>query len=71
MRMLLGWAIKFSVVGVLYVGMTSGVKVKLPESILGYKVPSAAQEWVDRNAKIAELGQQTQAGFKKIGDSIK
>ena len=71
MRTLIGWAFKLSVLGLLYVGMTSGVKIKLPESVLGYKVPDAAQQWVDRNAQIADYGRQTQAGFKSIGDAIK
>jgi hypothetical protein len=71
MRFLLGWALKLSLVGVVYLGLTSGFKVKLPEEVLGYKVPASAQEWVDRNAKLAEYGQQTQAGFKSIGDQLR
>ena len=71
MRFLVGWALKLSVVGVIYLGMTSGFKVKLPEEVLGYKVPPTAQEWVDRNAKITEYGKQTQAGFKSLGEQFK
>ncbi len=71
MRFLLGWALKLSLVGIVYLGLTSGFKVKLPEEVLGYKVPASAQEWVDRNAKLAEYGQQTQAGFKSIGDQLR
>ncbi len=71
MRVLLGWALKLSLVGVVYLGVTSGFKVKLPEEVLGYKVPPTAQEWVDRNAKIAEFGKQTQGGFKTIGEQLK
>jgi hypothetical protein len=67
---LVGWMLKLSVLGVIYLGMTSGLHVKLPEEILGYKVPATAQQWVDRNAQIGELGQQTQAGFKTIADSL-
>jgi len=44
--------------------------IKLPEEILGYKVPGAAQQWVDRNAQIGEYGKQTQAGFQTISDSV-
>ena len=71
MRFLLGWALKLSVVGVVYLGLTSGFKVKLPEEVLGYKVPAAAQEWVDRNAQIGAFGKQTQVGLKSIGDQLK
>ena len=71
MRFLLGWALKLSVIGVIYLGMTSGFKVKLPEEVLGYKVPPTAQQWVDRNAKIAEIGKQTQDGFKSIGAQLR
>jgi hypothetical protein len=71
MRFLLGWALKLGVVGVIYLGMTSGFKVQLPEEILGYKVPASAQKWVDRNAEIGALGTQTQNAFKSIADGFK
>jgi hypothetical protein len=71
MRFLLGWTLKLSLVGIVYLGVTSGFKVKLPEEVLGYKVPPTAQEWVDRNAKIAEYGQQAQTGLKSISDRLK
>ena len=68
---LLGWTVKLGALGLVYVGMTSGLQIKLPDEILGYKVPSSAQQWVDRNAQIGEYGKQTQAGFKSISDSFK
>ena len=71
MRTLMGWIFKLGVLGLIYAGMTSGVKIKLPETVLGYKVPDTAQQWVDRNAQIADYGRQTQAGFKAIGDAIR
>ncbi len=71
MRTLLGWLFKASFVGVLYLGVTSGVHVKLPETVLGFKVPEQAQQWVDRTAQLTEYGQQTQSGFKGIADSLK
>ena len=71
MRTLMGWMIKLSVLGLVYAAMTSGVKIKLPETVMGYKVPDTAQQWVDRNAQIADYGRQTKAGFKAIGDAIK
>lgn len=70
MRTLLGWTIKLSCLGLVYLGLTSGLKVKLPEEILGFKVPQGAQQWVDRNAQIGEYGQKTQASFKNIADSL-
>ncbi len=71
MRTLLGWIFKAGFVGVLYLGVTSGTHVKLPETILGYKVPEQAQQWVDRTSQIADYGKQTQDGFKGIADSFK
>jgi hypothetical protein len=71
MRFLLGWALKLSFVGVIYLGMTSGFKIKLPEEVLGYKVPGTAQQWVDRNAQISEYGKQTKETFEKIGQQLK
>ena len=70
MRFLLGWIFKIGCLGLVYLGMTSGLRIKLPEEILGYKVPGAAQQWVDRNAQIGEYGKQTQAGFNSISDSL-
>ena len=70
MRFLLGWMFKLGCLGLVYVGLTSGLKIKLPEEILGFKVPGVAQQWVDRNAQIGEYGAKTQASFKTISDSI-
>jgi hypothetical protein len=70
MRFLVGWMVKLGVLGLIYLGMTSGVHIQLPEEILGYRVPASAQQWVDRNAQIGEYGKQTQAGFKTIADSF-
>src|SRR5262245_31966289 len=58
MRFLLGWTLKLSLVGVVYLGLTSGFKVKLPEEVMGYKMPAAAQQWVDRNGQIGEYVNQ-------------
>jgi hypothetical protein len=70
MRFVLGWIFKLGCLGLIYVGLTSGLKVKLPDEILGFKVPATAQQWVDRNAQIGEYGTQTQASFKNISDSF-
>ena len=71
MRLLVGWMFKLGFLGLIYFGMTSGFRIELPEQILGYQVPTTAQQWVDRNAQIGEYGKQTQAGFKAISDSFK
>ncbi len=71
MRTLLGWSIKLSIGGLLYVAMTSGMGLKLPKTILGYTVPDSAQQFVDRTSQIADFGKQTQVGFKGIGDALK
>jgi hypothetical protein len=70
MRTLVGWTIKLSILGVIYIGLTSGMQIKLPDEILGFKVPQGAQQWVDRNAQIGDYGQKTQASFKNIADSF-
>jgi len=71
MRLLVGWMFKLGFLGLIYFGMTSGFRIELPEQILGYTVPTTAQQWVDRNAQVGEYGKQTQAGFKSISDSFK
>lgn len=70
MRFLLNWSIKLSLAGVLYIAATTGASVKLPETILGFKVPESARQWVNRNSDIAAIGEQTTANFKSIGDSL-
>jgi hypothetical protein len=71
MRFLFGWALKIAFLGVIYLGLTSGYRIKLPEEVLGYKVPETAQQWVDRNAQITEYGKQTKAGFEVLGQQLK
>jgi hypothetical protein len=71
MKSILGWAFKLAFVGVVYLGFTSGFHMKLPETVLGYTVPSAAQEFVDRSSRIADFGHQTQTGFKSIAAGLK
>jgi hypothetical protein len=67
---LIGWVVKLGAVGLVYLGMTSGIHVTLPDEILGYKVPAGAQEWVDRNAQIAEYGKKTTASFQNVADTL-
>jgi hypothetical protein len=64
MRFLLGWLVKLGFLGVVYLTMTGNVKVQLPETVLGYEVPQAARQWVDRNAQINAVATQTQDGFR-------
>jgi hypothetical protein len=70
MRFLLGWLVKLGFLSVVYLTMTGDLKLKLPETVLGYEVPPVAQQWVDRNAQITEFGKQTQDSFKQISDSL-
>ena len=71
MRFAVGWILKLSFAGVVYLGMTSGFRIQLPEEILGYQVPASAQQWVDRNAQISEYGKQTKTGFETLGQQLK
>jgi hypothetical protein len=66
MRTLLGWTIKLSIAALIYVGVVNGFDVKVPDTVLGYKVPDS----VKSAGKIREMGVDTSATFKKIGDSI-
>lgn len=71
MKTLFGWGIKLGLIGLVVATMTGNIKVKLPETVLGYEVPREAQQWIDRNAQISDLGAKASAGFKGIADSIK
>lgn len=71
MRFLLGWTVKLGFLAVVYLTMTGNLKVQLPETILGFDVPAPARQWVDRNSRISDIANQTQAGFKQISDSFK
>ena len=65
MKFLFGWALKLSLVGVAYVVMTSGFKIKLPEEILGYKVrrigPALRRP---QRARSATSARRPENGFK-------
>jgi hypothetical protein len=67
---LIGWVVKLGALGLVYLGMTSGIHITLPDEILGYKMPASAQQWVDRNAQIAEYGTRTKASFQNIADTL-
>jgi hypothetical protein len=71
MRWLLSWTIKLSLLALAYAVMTGNLSIQLPDQLLGYKVPTEAQAWVDRNAQIVDYGKRTEAAFKSIADSIK
>ncbi len=71
MKFILGWTFKLAFLGVVYLGLSSGFNVKLPETVMGYKVPESAQQFVDRTSKIADFGQHTQVGFKSISAGLK
>jgi|GEM_PF-1551543 len=71
MKTLLGWGFKLGLMGVVAMVMTGNIKVKLPETVLGYEVPQEARQWVERNAQIQELGTKTTAGFQGIADKIR
>ncbi len=71
MKFILGWTFKLAFVGVLYLGFSSGFHVQLPETVMGYKVPESAQQFVDRTTKIADFGQQTEVGFKSMAAGLK
>jgi hypothetical protein len=71
MRTLFGWVLKAGIMGALYLGVTSGLQVKLPDTILGFKVPDQAHQFVARTAQIADYGKSTQTGLKGIADSLK
>jgi hypothetical protein len=71
MKFVLGWTFKLAFLGVVYLGFTSGFHVQLPETVLGYKVPESAQQFVERSSRIADFGQQTQTGFKSITAGLK
>ena len=71
MRFLLGWTIKLSVGALIFVGVTGGFgDIKVPDTVLGYKVPETVKSRVESAGKIREMGVDTSATFKKIGDSI-
>ena len=71
MRTLFGWMIKLSVVAVIYAGFTGQFgEIKVPDTVLGYKVPETVKTRVESASKIKDLGADTNAGFKKISDAI-
>ena len=45
MCFLMGWALKLSAVGVIYLGMTSGFKVKLPDQPAAQVITNYGEGW--------------------------
>jgi hypothetical protein len=70
MRTLTRWTFRLVILGALYLVMNSGIKIKLPPEVLGYKVPPAAQQWVDRYGQIGEYGKVTENRFKAIANAL-
>jgi hypothetical protein len=71
MRFLLGWALKISCAGLIYFGVTGGFgDIKVPDTVMGYKVPDSVKRQLESANKIKELGADTTSGFKKIADSF-
>ena len=71
MRFLFGWTIKLGFLAMVYLAMTGNLKIQIPETVLGYKVPAQARQLVDRTSQITDLGAKTQASFKQISDSFR
>jgi hypothetical protein len=71
MRFLLGWAIKLSFIGVIYYGVTGGFgDIKVPDTVMGYKVPEGVKRQLESANTIKELGADTTATFKKISEGF-
>ena len=71
MRFLLGWVFKLGFLGVGYLAMTGGLQLKLPDTVLGYEVPSQAKEWIERNAQVNNLAGEAETSLRQISDSLK
>jgi len=71
MRMLMGWALKLSVVGLIYAGTQSGIDIKVPDTIMGFKVPDVVKRSVESTGKIKDIADKTTGGFKNISDSYR
>ncbi len=71
MRFLLGWMVRLGVVAVAYLAVTGSVQFKLPDTILGYEVPSQARQWVERNGRLDDLAGKTEAGLRQIADRLR
>jgi len=70
MRFILKWSLKLGIGALIYAGFTGGLDLKVPDTVLGYKVPESVKARVESAGKIKELGADTNAGFKKISDAI-
>ncbi len=71
MKFLFGWTIKLGFLAVVALVMTGGIKVSLPDKILGYEVPAQARAFVERGSQISDIAAKTQSGFKQINDSFR
>jgi hypothetical protein len=71
MRFLLGWTLKLSLGALIYVGVTGGFSnIKVPDTVMGYKVPDGVKSRIESTAKLKDLGADTSASFKKISEGF-
>ena len=71
MRFLLGWMFKLGFLGVAYLAMTGDLKLKVPDTVLGYEMPQAARQCGDRGGPLGDMAKQTRTALKQISDSFK
>lgn len=71
MRFLLGWMFKLGILAVAYLAMTGDLKLKVPDTVLGYEMPQATRQWGDPSGQLGDMAKQTRTALKQISDSFK
>lgn len=71
MATIMGWAWKIAALGVFLALMTTGTTIRLPEEVLGVRIPQSVRNVVDRGAGVGDYAQKTQAIFRDIASKLR
>ncbi|WP_421997211.1 hypothetical protein [Reyranella sp.] len=71
MRFLVVWTVKLGFLAILFLALTTDLRLRLPPTVLGMKVPDQARQWVDRNGDIGNVAARAHAGLRQISDSLR
>lgn len=70
MRLLIGWTFKLAFAALLYFGVAGNWSIKMPDTVLGLRVPDAIRRSVEAPNQLRAFAAQTQNGFKKLSDAL-
>ena len=69
MRFFFDWTARLTFLAAIYLAFTGNLQVRLPDTVMGYEVPSQARQWVGGSS--SDLSSKAQSGFKQLSDNFR